>query len=70
MQAAKKETEKQISNYDLAVQQLSNLMANAMGVFETVQKQEDGSVICYAHDKPTLGESQIIWKKSYLSSPF
>lgn len=64
IQAAKKETEKQISNYDLAVQQLSNLMANAMGVFETVEKQEDGSVICYAHDKPTLGESQIIWKKS------
>lgn len=39
-------------------------MANAMGIFETVEKQEDGSVICYAHDKQTLAESQIIWKKS------
>lgn len=64
VQAAKKETERQISNYDLAVQQLNNLMANAMGIFETVEKQEDGSVICYAHDKQTLAESQIIWKKS------
>lgn len=64
VQAAKQETEKQISNYDLAVQQLNNLMANAMGVFETVEKQDDGSIICYAHDKPTISESKIIWKKS------
>ena len=62
--AAKKETEKQISNYDLSVQQLSSLMANAMEIYETAEKQDDGSVIYYAHDKPTLSESQIIWKKT------
>lgn len=62
--AAKKEIEKQISNYDLEVKQLSSLMANAMGIYETAGKQDDGSVIYYAHDKPTLSESQIIWKKT------
>lgn len=64
IQAAKKETEKQISIYDLSVQQMSNLMSNAMGVFQTAEKQNDGSFIYYAHDKTTLSESQIIWKKS------
>ena len=39
-------------------------MANAMGIYETAEKQDDGSVIYYAHDKPTLSESQIIWKKT------
>ncbi len=64
VQAAKIETQKQISVYDLSVQQLSNLMSNAMGIYETVEKQDDGSIICYAHDKPTLAESQIIWRKT------
>lgn len=64
VQAAKKETEKQISVYDLNVQQMSNLMANAMGVFQTAEKQDDDSFIYYAHDKPTLEESQVIWKKT------
>lgn len=64
IQAAKKETERQISNYDLSVQQLNSLMANAMGIYETAEKQDDGSVIYYAHDKPTLSESQVIWKKT------
>ena len=64
IQAAKVEVQRQLSNYDLSVEQLSSLMANAMGVYETVVKQDDGSIICYAHDKPTLEESQIIWKKT------
>lgn len=64
IQAAKTEVHKQISIYDLNVQQMSNLMANAMGIYETVEKQDDGSIICYAHDKPTLDESQIIWRKT------
>ncbi len=64
VQAAKVETQKQISVYDLSVQQLSNLMSNAMGIYETAEKQDDGSFIYYAHDKPTLAESQIVWRKT------
>jgi hypothetical protein len=64
VQAAKVETEKQISVYDLSVQQMSNLMSNAMGIYETAEKQDNGSYIYYAHDKPTLAESQIIWRKT------
>lgn len=64
VQAAKVETERQISVYDLSVQQMSNLMSNAMGIYETAEKQDDGSFIYYAHDKPTLSESQIIWRKT------
>lgn len=64
IQAAKTETEKQISIYDLSVKQLSSLLTNSMGLFQTVEKQDDGSIICYAHDKPTLEESEIIWKRT------
>ncbi len=64
IQAAKTETEKQISIYDLSVKQLNSLLTNSMGLFQTVEKQDDGSIICYAHDKPTLEESEIIWKKT------
>ncbi len=64
VQAVKTEVEKQISIYDLSTQQLSSLLTNSMGLFQTVEKQDDGSIICYAHDKPTLAESEIIWKKT------
>lgn len=61
---AKKVVDKKISDYDLQVQQLNNLMANALGFYQTSKIQEDGSRIDYMHDKPTLEESQIIWKKT------
>lgn len=64
IQAAKKEVEKQLSNYDLSVNLMNNLMINAMGLFETTEIQDDGSRIYYAHDKPTLAESKIIWKST------
>lgn len=58
----RKKTKQQISAYDQAVQQLTNLMANSFGVFKTEEKQEDGSFIYYMHDKPTLSASSTIWK--------
>lgn len=60
--AERKKTKQQISAYDQAVQQLTNLMANSFGVFKTEEKQEDGSFIYYMHDKPTLSASSTIWK--------
>lgn len=62
--AAKKETEKQLSAYNVRAKQFSELTANAMGYYQTEVTQDDGSVICYQHDKPLLSDSRTIWKKS------
>lgn len=59
---ARNETQKQISAYDLAVQQLTNLMAQSFGVFKSEEVLEDGSVIYYMHNKPERVNSSIIWK--------
>lgn len=61
---ARKNTQKQISDYDLEVQRFASMAANSMGLYETKEVQEDGSIIYYQHDKPTLAESQTIWKNT------
>ena len=58
----RKETENTLSNYDLIVQQMSQLAANTLGFHETKIIQDDGSVIVYRHDKPKLSESKIVYK--------
>lgn len=59
---ARSETKKQISAYDIAVQQLTNLMTQSFGVFKSEEVLEDGSVIYYMHDKPERANSSTIWK--------
>ena len=59
---AKKEAEKKLSAYDMAVQHMNQLAANTLGFHYTQEKQEDGSIISYRHDKPTLEDSKIIYK--------
>lgn len=59
---ARKEIKKQLTAYDTAVQQLTELMANSFGVFKTEERKLDGSFIYYMHDKPSLEESKTIWK--------
>ena len=61
---AQKDTEKQISTYNQAVQSMVGMLANSLGAFSTEVVQDDGSVIHYMHDKPKLEESQTIWKKT------
>lgn len=61
---AKKQTEMQISEYDIRVQQMNRLATNAMGYYETIETQDDGSIICYMHDKENLSDSKTIWKKT------
>ena len=62
---ARKNTQKQLSQYDLVAQQLGSLMANAVGMYETTTVDEsDGSVIRYMHDKPKLKDSRTIWKQT------
>lgn len=64
LQKAHEEAAKQISAYDVAVKQLSQLMINAMGFYQTVEKQPNGSEIDYMHDKPKLADSTTIWKRT------
>lgn len=60
--AARKNTKKQISDYDKAVQMLTSLITQSFGVYKTEEILSDGSVIYYMHNKPTLAESSTIWK--------
>lgn len=59
---AREETKRRISTYDLAVQQLTNLMTQSFGVFKSEETLADGSVIYYMHDKPERANSSTIWK--------
>lgn len=52
----------QISEYDLAVQNLTTLMAESFGLFKTEEVQQDGSTIYILHNKPDLADSNIQWK--------
>ena len=58
----RKETKKQISNYDLMVQQMNQLAANTFGFYFTAVQLEDGSYLYYKHDKPKLSESKVVYK--------
>lgn len=51
----RKEAQRQASS-------LATVMSQAFGVFKTEEAQEDGSIIYYMHDKPTLAQSMTIWK--------
>lgn len=59
---ARKNTQAQISEYDLAVQQLTSLVTQSFGVYKTEEVQTDGSIIYYMHNKPTIAQSTTIWK--------
>lgn len=45
-----------------ALENLAEQLSNSSGLYMTVERQSDGSSIYYMHDKPTLPESQIVWK--------
>ena len=59
---ARKQAQRQLSAYDLAVQQLTNLMTQSFGVFKSEEVLEDGSIIYYMHNKPERATSSTIWK--------
>ena len=52
---------------ETAISQLAKDLSNSSGLFMTEEKQEDGSVIYYMHDKSTLEESMIVWKLTALA---
>lgn len=62
VEQSKKDIEKKLSAYDIKLKQMNELAANTLGFFYTEEMQEDGSVITYRHDKPTLADSKVIYK--------
>ena len=54
--------EREKTDRERAIENLAELLASSSGLYMTKQAQSDGSSIYYMHDKPTLAESQIIWK--------
>lgn len=62
VEQSKKDIEKKLSAYDVKLKQMNELAANTLGFFYTEVIQEDGSVIAYRHDKPTLVDSKVIYK--------
>lgn len=61
---ARRNTEKKLTSYDKAVQQMNQLAMNSMGYHTTYEDQPDGSRITYLHDKPKLSDSRIIYKQT------
>lgn len=61
---AKRETGKQITEYDKAVQNMNGLAMRAMGFHTTYENKPDGSRITYLHDKPSLADSKTIYKQT------
>lgn len=47
---------------EAALEEMNRQLAESSGMYITSKKQDDGSTIYYAHDKPKLDESQIVWK--------
>lgn len=45
-----------------AIAQLQEALENSSGMYVTTKTQLDKSTIYYAHNKPTLEESNIVWK--------
>lgn len=65
---ANKLVQKEKTDRELALEQLNKKLSNSSGLYVTTETQEDGSTIYYMHDKPTLDESEIVWK--YTSQAF
>lgn len=60
----KKEVAANLDAYGQARENLNSLAANALGFYETEEKQDDGSIIRYMHNQPLLDESDVVYKKT------
>ncbi|SCH66862.1 Uncharacterised protein [uncultured Ruminococcus sp.] len=60
--AARNMVKQEKTEREKALEEFGKRLDSATGVYTTVELQENGSKIFYLHDKPTLAESQAIWK--------
>lgn len=58
----RKDIQKEKSDREQAIEELGNRINSSSGVFTTIERQDDGSNIYYLHNKPSLSESDMIWK--------
>lgn len=61
-QKAKDIADQNRSDWEKAVEELTDDLNNASGLYSTQEVQPDGSTIYYFHDKPTLEESMVVMK--------
>lgn len=54
--------EKNKTEFDKAIEELSSKLSKTEGAYTTVETLANGSKIFYLHNKPTVAESQMIWK--------
>lgn len=59
---ARQMVEREKTEREKAVEILADELANSNGLYMTEERQDDGSTIYYMHDKPTKGESKVVWK--------
>lgn len=59
---SRNELHQELGIRDETIKNLGESLANASGLYHTEAKQPDGSTVYYLHDKPTTGQSKIIYK--------
>lgn len=59
---ARKLVQQEKTARDMALEELKEGLTDGSGMYETQVKQEDGSIISYVHDKPTIEKSKIVIK--------
>lgn len=60
--AARRMVQKEKTAREEAMQRLAETLSSSSGLYMTQEPQQDGSIIYYMHNKPTMAESNIIWK--------
>lgn len=60
--AARQMVQKETSAREEAIRRLAETLSSSSGLYMTQEPQQDGSIIYYMHNKPTIAESNIIWK--------
>ena len=58
----RKEIQKERTEREKALEELGERLEASTGVFTTIEEQPDGSKIYYLHNKPSLDDSDIVWK--------
>lgn len=58
----RKEIQKERTEREKALEELGERLEASTGVFTTIEEHPDGSKIYYLHNKPSLDDSDIVWK--------
>lgn len=60
--AARRAVKQEMTSRDVAIKNIGDQLANGGGLYSTVKQDSSGASIYYLHNKPTLGESKIVYK--------